>query len=103
MAVVQSDDPIKAERVQQKVSRLRGWEYQPHEKPSQACIARAYTFPTFLAAIRFVDYVAEVAEAADHHPDIDIRYNQVTLRLSTHSAGGITEKDFALVGAIDQR
>jgi 4a-hydroxytetrahydrobiopterin dehydratase len=45
--------------------------------------------------------VGALAEAADHHPDIDIRWNAVTLRLSTHSAGGITEKDLALAAVID--
>ena len=55
----------------------------------------------FPAAVRFVDFVAELAEVADHHPDIDIRYNRVRLTLSTHSAGGVTEKDFALARAID--
>ena len=49
-----------------------------------------------------MDFVAELAEAANHHPDIDIRYNRVRLTLSTHSAGGVTEKDFALARAIDQ-
>jgi 4a-hydroxytetrahydrobiopterin dehydratase len=44
--------------------------------------------------------VAELAEAADHHPDIDIRYSKVTLTLSTHDAGGLTERDFALAGKI---
>ena len=68
------------------------------EAPS---IAREYQFPTFPAAVRFVDFVAELAEAADHHPDIDVRYNRVRLTLSTHSAGGVTEKDFALARAID--
>jgi 4a-hydroxytetrahydrobiopterin dehydratase len=48
-----------------------------------------------------VNAVGALAEAADHHPDIDIRWNTVTLRLATHSAGGITEKDLALAAGID--
>lgn len=100
---VKKDTPIKAERVQSKVKRLRGWEFEPETKSATACICRTYRFPSFPAAIRFVDYVAELAENADHHPDIDIRYNQVTLKLSTHSAGGITDRDFDLVEAIDHR
>lgn len=76
---------------------LSGWE--PDLKAPS--ISREYQFPTFPAAVRFVDFVAEVAEAADHHPDIDIRYNRVRLTLSTHSAGGVTDKDFALARAID--
>jgi len=56
---------------------------------------------TFPAAVAFVNRVAEAAEEADHHPDIDIRYRKVRLELSTHSAGGLTEKDFALARRID--
>jgi len=65
-------------------------------------LQRTYQFPDFAAAVRFVNAVAEAAEAADHHPDILIRYNKVTLTLSTHDAGGITQKDFDLAGRIDQ-
>jgi 4a-hydroxytetrahydrobiopterin dehydratase len=60
--------------------------------------ARLATFPD---AIAWVGRVAELAEAADHHPDIDIRWRTVLLRLSTHSAGGLTEKDLALAAQID--
>ncbi len=57
----------------------------------------------FAAAIEFVNRVAEAAEAADHHPDILVHgWNRVRLRLSTHSAGGLTERDFALAGTIDE-
>jgi 4a-hydroxytetrahydrobiopterin dehydratase len=65
-------------------------------------IERAVTAPSFLAGIRLVDAVAEAAEAADHHPDIDIRWRTVTFRLSTHSAGGVTDKDIALAKRIDE-
>jgi 4a-hydroxytetrahydrobiopterin dehydratase len=65
-------------------------------------IERAVTAPSFLSGIRLVDAVAEVAEAADHHPDIDIRWRTVTFRLATHSAGGVTELDLALARRIDE-
>jgi 4a-hydroxytetrahydrobiopterin dehydratase len=55
----------------------------------------------FAGALAYVNAVGERAEAADHHPDIDIRWNTVTLRLSTHSAGGLTDKDLALSEQID--
>jgi 4a-hydroxytetrahydrobiopterin dehydratase len=55
----------------------------------------------FAGALDFVNRVGEIAERADHHPDIDIRWNTVTLRLSTHSAGGITNADLALARQID--
>jgi 4a-hydroxytetrahydrobiopterin dehydratase len=56
--------------------------------------------PSFPAAVGVVDRVAEHAEAADHHPDIDIRWRTLTFRCSTHSAGGITDLDIALAAAI---
>jgi len=64
-------------------------------------IQRTFQFKDFVSAIRFVDKVAEHAESAQHHPDILIRYNKVTLTLSTHDAGGITEKDFDFAEAAD--
>jgi len=59
-------------------------------------ISRMFTFKDFSAAMKFVNDVADLAGQAQHHPDIDIRWNQVTLALTTHDAGGLTEKDFAL-------
>jgi len=59
-------------------------------------LVREFELPSFPAAIDFVVRLAEVAEAADHHPDIDVRYRRVTVRWTTHSAGGITEKDHEL-------
>ena len=66
-------------------------------------IVREWKFADFAAAIAFVDRVAELAEAANHHPDILVHgWNQVRLTLSTHSAGGITAADFALAAQIDR-
>jgi 4a-hydroxytetrahydrobiopterin dehydratase len=65
-------------------------------------ISRTYQFKDFPAAVRFVDAVAELAEAAWHHPDIDIRWNKVTLTLTTHDAGGLTKKDFVLAQKFDR-
>ena len=73
----------------------------PEWKRKAAVISRAYEFKDFPAAIRFVNAVARVAEKAWHHPDIDIRWNRVTLALTTHDAGGLTEKDFALATKFD--
>jgi 4a-hydroxytetrahydrobiopterin dehydratase len=64
-------------------------------------ITRAVEAPSFLAGVDLVGAVARAAEAADHHPDIDIRWRTVAFTLSTHSEGGLTEKDFALAGEID--
>ena len=64
-------------------------------------IRRVFELESFPAAIAFVGRVAERAEAADHHPDIDIRYRKVTLTLTTHDAGGLTDKDLALAAEAD--
>lgn len=77
------------------LARLDGWSRDGDE------IRRTFEFDSFVSAIAFVNRVADAAEAADHHPDIDIRYSRVTLALSTHSAGGLTRRDFALAGTID--
>lgn len=63
-----------------------------------ASIVRVFRFQDFPKAVAFVNRVAEVAEKAWHHPDIDIRWNKVRLALTTHDQGGLTDKDFALAG-----
>ncbi len=65
-------------------------------------LIRKWTFKDFIEAMVFVNRVAAVAEAAGHHPDIDIRYNKVTLGLISHDAGGITSRDATMVGRIDK-
>ena|SRR5688572_24970333 len=74
----------------------------PEWSETGGALQRTYQFPDFAGSVRFVNAVAEAAESADHHPDILVRYNKVTLTLSTHDAGGITQKDFDLAGRIDQ-
>jgi 4a-hydroxytetrahydrobiopterin dehydratase len=76
------------------LSGLPGWERDG------ASLVRTVTLPSFRAAIATVDAVADAAEDADHHPDIDIRYNTLTFRLSTHSEGGLTAKDPDLAARI---
>jgi 4a-hydroxytetrahydrobiopterin dehydratase len=75
---------------------LPGWERDGDT------IVRTASLPDFPTAIRVVDQVAEAAERADHHPDIDIRWRTLTFRLSTHSAGGLTANDVALAGEISE-
>ena len=65
-------------------------------------IRRTFKFEGFPDGITFVDRIARHAQKANHHPDIDIRYDKVSLTLSSHDAGGITEKDFALAGRCDE-
>jgi 4a-hydroxytetrahydrobiopterin dehydratase len=65
-------------------------------------LVRKWTFKDFVEAMAFVNRMARVAEAAGHHPDIDIRYNQVILGLISHDAGGITERDAKMADRIDK-
>ena len=74
----------------------------PEWRKQGATITRTFVFKAFPAAIKFVNAVAKLAEKAGHHPDIDIRWNKVTLTLTTHDAGGLTEKDFALAQKFDR-
>ena len=64
-------------------------------------IRKTYAFPSFRSAIVFVNRVATIADEVDHHPDIDIRYNRVSLGLWSHDAGGVTERDLKLAERID--
>ncbi|HYG22839.1 MAG TPA: 4a-hydroxytetrahydrobiopterin dehydratase [Verrucomicrobiae bacterium] len=74
----------------------------PQWKKSGSEISRTYQFKDFMGAMRFVNSVAEIAEKAAHHPDIDIRWNKVTLTLTTHDANGLTAKDFELAKQVDR-
>jgi 4a-hydroxytetrahydrobiopterin dehydratase len=65
-------------------------------------ILRTFKFEGFLKAIDFVNRIARKAQKVNHHPDIDIRFDKVTLKLTTHDEGGITEKDFSLAGQCDE-
>jgi 4a-hydroxytetrahydrobiopterin dehydratase len=73
----------------------------PQWKREGQLISRTFKFADFVAAMKFVNAVADLAEQADHHPDIDIRWNKVMLALTTHSAGGLTQNDFALAKQCD--
>ncbi len=86
---------LSDDQIQTQLSNLDGWTREGDT------ISKTYKLSTFPAAIMFVGVVGHLAEAADHHPDIVIKWRSVTLSLSTHSAGGLTDKDFALAGQID--
>jgi 4a-hydroxytetrahydrobiopterin dehydratase len=77
-----------------KLASVPGWSIEKGE------LVRQFQFDDFLGSIAFVNGVAQLAEAAGHHPDIDIRYNKVRLALTTHDAGGITPKDFELAAKV---
>lgn len=91
MAVL-SDDEVDA-----AVATLTGWQLV------DGALRRSAKFPSFLEGIEGVRRVAEAAESADHHPDIDIRWRTVTFTLVTHSEGGITDKDVQLAREINEQ
>ncbi|MEK7780936.1 MAG: 4a-hydroxytetrahydrobiopterin dehydratase [Verrucomicrobiota bacterium] len=74
----------------------------PDWKKRGATITRTFEFKDFPAAIKFVNAVAKLAEKEWHHPDIDIRWNKVMLTLTTHDAGGLTDRDFSLAKKFNQ-
>jgi 4a-hydroxytetrahydrobiopterin dehydratase len=80
--------------INEALTDLPGWEL------SDGALVRVFSFSDFREAMSFVNSVAALAERAGHHPDIDIRYNKVKLALSSHDAGGITERDFSLATEI---
>jgi 4a-hydroxytetrahydrobiopterin dehydratase len=86
------DDTAVAEGLQ----RLPGWERRGNQ------IVKTFVREDFANAMVFVTEVASAAEAAGHHPDIDIRWNKVTLALSSHSEGGLTDRDFQLAARIQE-
>ena len=87
---------LSSDSVRDAVAVLDGWE------GGTDAIVRTVGLRSFPAAIAGVDRVAEVAEAMDHHPDIDIRWRTLTFRCATHSAGGVTTRDIALANRIDR-
>ena len=83
--------------VSEKLKALPGWER--HENS----IRKLFRFKEFMDGIHFINRVAEKAEAADHHPDVTINYTRITMTCSTHSEGGITDKDFKLAQEIEKQ
>ncbi len=86
---------LSESEIQDRLSSVPGWRREGKT------IVREFEFKDFPAAIGFVNRIAEAAESAWHHPDIDIRWNKVRLSISTHDQGGLTAKDFDLACALD--
>lgn len=76
---------------------LPGWQLEDGK------LVHDYKFPDFVAAMNFVNHIADMAESANHHPDIDIRYNQVRLALISHDSGGITNRDIRFATSVNVR
>ena len=86
---------LDAEEIMKRLESIEAWTL------SGDSLQSTYTFDDFLGAMSFVNQVASLAESAAHHPDMLIRWNKVTLTLTTHDAGGLTELDFNLAASID--
>jgi len=82
--------------IQRALGKLTGWSRRGD------ALQKTYSFNAFSDGIAFVGQVAKIADRNNHHPDIDIRYTKVTLTLSTHDAGGVTESDLQLAEEIDE-
>lgn len=87
---------LSAAEVENALKRLPGWQREG------IAIARIFQFPDFKAAMEFVNRVAAEAELANHHPDIDIRYNKVTMSLVSHDSGGVTQRDVRMAARINE-
>ena len=86
---------LSPEIIQERMKKIPEWEL------NEDSISRSFEFDEYQPAIEFVNTVAEIAEEAQHHPDISISYSNVTLVLTTHSKGGLTESDFEVAIRID--
>jgi 4a-hydroxytetrahydrobiopterin dehydratase len=82
--------------IKQALGNLKGWQQ------NGKAIQRTFEFPDFKAAMQFVNKIADAADQANHHPDIDIRYNKVTMALVSHDSGGVTQRDVRMAERINQ-
>jgi 4a-hydroxytetrahydrobiopterin dehydratase len=82
--------------ISDQLAQLSGWSVDNN------CLVKEFKFDDFKGAMRFINQLASAAEELNHHPDWSNSFNKVSLRLSTHSAGGITDKDFELAKKADQ-
>ncbi|HZO80602.1 MAG TPA: 4a-hydroxytetrahydrobiopterin dehydratase [Candidatus Binataceae bacterium] len=86
---------LQTAEIERRLGALPGWEFKDN------AIRKLYRFNEFMDGIRFLNRVAEMAEAIDHHPDVQINYTRITFSCSTHSEGGVTEKDLRLAAQIE--
>ncbi|NEO71372.1 4a-hydroxytetrahydrobiopterin dehydratase [Moorena sp. SIO3H5] len=90
------DQLLSDAEIQAKASQLKDWSVEGKTLRSKK------TFKGFVEAIAFVNKLVEPSEVAEHHPDLEISYNQVTITLTTHDSGGLTSKDFDLAQVISE-
>jgi 4a-hydroxytetrahydrobiopterin dehydratase len=87
---------LDQKKIRAELAKVKGWRLRGKQ------ISKLYVFEDFTQGIKFIDRVARLAEAMNHHPDIGIRYNKIKLTLTTHDEGGLTMKDFTLAAKIDR-
>jgi 4a-hydroxytetrahydrobiopterin dehydratase len=87
---------LSDDEVQRQLGELDGWERQGDS------IVRQFKFDDFVGSVDFVNRITPAAEGMNHHPDLEISWDKVTVKLSTHSQGGLTNSDFELARAIDE-
>jgi len=90
---------LTEQQIEKALAELPGWTRSASAKV--VTIQRVFEFPDFVRAMQFVNKVADAAEAANHHPDIDIRYNKVTMALTSHDSGGVTNRDVKMAKRIN--
>jgi len=86
---------LTSEEIEQRLGLLGPWSYEG------GALVRELSFRDFAGSVAFVNRIAPEADAMDHHPDLAISWNRVRVSLTTHSAGGVTERDFALAARVD--
>jgi 4a-hydroxytetrahydrobiopterin dehydratase len=91
-----ADVKLSHEEVEKRLSGLNGWAVE------DGCLIKEFKFKDFTAAMDFMNSLAPVAEKLNHHPDWSNSYNKVVISLTSHSAGGLTDKDFAFAAAADR-
>jgi len=95
MARARAAEKVDSASIKGWLSTRKGWKRRANK------LTKDFDFDSFRAAIVFVNRIASLADSLDHHPDIDVRYRTVTVAVTTHDAGGITDKDLALAEQID--
>ena len=86
---------LSEDEIQEHLAKLPGWQVE------DITLGKTYRFPSFAKSMEFVNQLAQMAESVQHHPDIDIRYDKVTIGLTTHDSGGVTANDVEMAATAD--
>lgn len=95
----QGGEPLKEQQENELMSKIQGWEL---DRSGTHMIRKTFDLGSFPGAIEFVDRIAKTAQEENHHPDIHISYKKVTIELSTHKIGGLSDNDFIMAAKIDE-